>query len=62
MWSKDLIDYFKYFKLVRIMLSIDNTKEQFEFQRYPAKWKKHMKHLKNLCISEMRFVSSRDIT
>ena len=20
------------------MLSIDNTKEQFEFQRYPAKW------------------------
>ena len=37
-WPEELVKYFKEFKLVRIMLSLDNTDEKFEFQRYPAKW------------------------
>ena len=37
-WPDDLISKFMHFKLVKIMLSIDNTDEKFEFQRYPAQW------------------------
>lgn len=37
-YPEDIIAKFGEFKLVRIMLSIDNTHEQFEYQRYPAKW------------------------
>ena len=37
-YPEDIISKFTEFKYVRIMLSIDNTHEQFEFQRYPAKW------------------------
>lgn len=37
-WPEELVSYFKEFKLVRIMLSLDNTHEKFEFQRFPAKW------------------------
>lgn len=37
-WPENLIPYFKEFKQIRIMLSIDNTHEQFEYLRWPAKW------------------------
>ena len=37
-WPTKLVSYFKEFKMVRIMLSLDNTHEQFEYIRYPAKW------------------------
>lgn len=37
-WPEQLVNYFKHFKLVRIMLSLDNTGEQFEYIRYPGKW------------------------
>lgn len=37
-YPEDIISKFPEFKFVRIMLSIDNTHEQFEYQRYPAKW------------------------
>jgi MoaA/NifB/PqqE/SkfB family radical SAM enzyme len=37
-YPEDIIARFPEFKFVRIMLSIDNTHEQFEYQRYPAKW------------------------
>lgn len=38
MYPEHIISRFGEFKYVRIMLSLDNTDEQFEFQRYPAKW------------------------
>lgn len=38
-WPEKLVKYFTEFKMVRIMLSLDNTDEQFEYIRYPAKWK-----------------------
>lgn len=37
-WPKELVSQFNKFKLVRIMLSIDNTDKKFEFQRWPAVW------------------------
>lgn len=37
-YPEDIIEKFEEFKFVRIMVSIDNTHEQFEYQRYPAKW------------------------
>lgn len=37
-WPEEFIQHFDKFETVRIMLSIDNTHEQFEFQRWPAKW------------------------
>lgn len=37
-WPENLIQYFKEFKIARIMLSLDNTHEQFEYIRYPALW------------------------
>ncbi len=38
-YEEDIVEKFKHFKFVRVMISIDNTHEQFEFMRYPAKWK-----------------------
>jgi organic radical activating enzyme len=37
-WPENIVKYFSEFKYVRIMLSMDNTHEQFEYIRYPAKW------------------------
>lgn len=37
-WPTNLIKYFKEFKMIRIMLSLDNTHEQFEYIRWPAVW------------------------
>lgn len=37
-WPEKLVKYFKHFRFVRIMLSLDNTEEQFEYIRYPGKW------------------------
>lgn len=37
-YPEDIIEKFEEFKFVRIMVSVDNTHEQFEYQRYPAKW------------------------
>ena len=37
-WPEKLVSYFKEFKFVRIMLSLDNTGKQFDYIRYPAKW------------------------
>ena len=37
-WPEKIISHFKEFKMVRIMLSLDNTGKQFEYIRYPAKW------------------------
>lgn len=37
-WPEKIVSYFKEFKMVRIMLSLDNTGKQFEYIRYPAKW------------------------
>lgn len=37
-YPEDIVEKFSEFKFVRIMLSIDNTEEQFEYQRYPAVW------------------------
>ena len=37
-YNEDIISKFKHFKLVRVMISLDNTHEQFEFMRYPAIW------------------------
>ena len=37
-WPENIVKYFEKFKFVRIMLSLDNTHEQFEYIRYPAKW------------------------
>lgn len=37
-WPENIVKHFDKFKQVRIMLSIDNTDEQFEYIRYPAKW------------------------
>lgn len=38
MWPENLIKYFKEFKLIRIMLSLDNTEKQFEYIRWPGNW------------------------
>lgn len=32
------VEYFKKFKKLEIMLSVDDVKERFEYQRHPAKW------------------------
>lgn len=37
-WPAHLVKYFEKFKLVRIMLSLDNTGKQFEYIRYPGVW------------------------
>lgn len=37
-WPEKIVKYLKEFKMVRIMLSLDNTDEQFNYIRYPAKW------------------------
>ena len=37
-YEEDLVDKFKYFRNVSVMISIDNTHEQFEYMRFPAKW------------------------
>src|SRR6056300_102715 len=37
-YEEELIEKFKYFKAVNMTISIDNTHEQFEYMRYPAKW------------------------
>lgn len=37
-YEQDIVDKFKHFKQVRVMVSLDNTHEQFEYMRYPAKW------------------------
>lgn len=37
-WPEKIVSHFKEFKMVRIMLSLDNTGKQFEYIRYPAKW------------------------
>lgn len=37
-YEEDIVILLKQFKRVRIMLSLDNTDEQFEYMRYPAKW------------------------
>jgi len=52
-WPEELVKYFKEFKLVRIMLSLDNTHEKFEFQRYPGKWEETYEVFK-------KFISIRD--
>lgn len=38
-WPEYLVGYIKEFKVARVMLSLDNTHKQFEYIRYPAKWK-----------------------
>jgi len=38
-WPKNIVEHFKHFKMVRIMLSLDNTHEQFEYLRWPGVWK-----------------------
>lgn len=37
-YDQEIINLLPNFKFVRIMLSLDNTKTQFEYMRYPAKW------------------------
>lgn len=37
-WPDYLVKYLPHFKISRIMLSLDNTHEQFEYIRHPAKW------------------------
>ena len=37
-YEEDVVDKFKYFRNVSVMISIDNTHEQFEYMRFPAKW------------------------
>lgn len=37
-WPEKLVKYFTEFKIVRIMLSLDNTGKQFEYIRWPGKW------------------------
>lgn len=37
-WPQHLLKYFEEFKIVRIMLSLDNTGKQFEYIRWPGKW------------------------
>lgn len=37
-YDEEVISLFKNFKLVRVMVSLDNLGKQFEYMRYPAKW------------------------
>ena len=37
-YEEDIVKLFPKFKLVNVMVSLDNTHEQFEYMRYPAKW------------------------
>ena len=37
-YPEDIVPYFKHFAHTGVMLSIDNTEAQFEFQRWPANW------------------------
>jgi organic radical activating enzyme len=37
-YDEEVISLFKHFKLVRVMISLDNTGKQFEYMRYPAAW------------------------
>ena len=36
--EKEIKELFPYFKKVHVAFSIDDVEEQFEYQRYPAKW------------------------
>ena len=38
LFDEDIASKFPYFKNVSVMLSLDNTHEQFEFMRFPGKW------------------------
>ena len=51
-------DIWKHFKEVDIMLSIDGIDEQFEYQRYPAKWKTVLENIRKL---QMNFVGRIEI-
>lgn len=37
-YEEDIINLFPHFKQVRVMVSIDNTHDKFEYMRWPAKW------------------------
>ena len=52
-WPEHLIEKFSKIKLAKIMLSIDNTHEKFEFQRWPAKWNETYEIFK-------KFIQARD--
>lgn len=48
---KTLIDKFKFFREVRLTVSIDDTHDRFEYNRYPLKWQaieKNIKYLKSI--------------
>jgi len=37
-YPEDIVQYFEHFEHAGVMLSLDNTGPQFEFQRWPARW------------------------
>ena len=48
-YEQDIVDMFEHFDQVRIMVSLDNTHEQFEYMRYPAKWDESYEIFKKFC-------------
>jgi molybdenum cofactor biosynthesis enzyme MoaA len=58
-YEEDIINLFPKFKMVRVMVSLDNTHERFEYMRYPAVWEssyeifKKFNKLKELGVIEL---------
>jgi len=48
LYPKKLIDLFPYFRSVELTLSIDDTHDRFEYNRYPLKWDKVQRNIHQL--------------
>lgn len=59
--GKNILDYWKQFKSVLIMASVDEVQERFNYIRFPGKWKAISENLKEIRESFDR-VNSEDLT